>query len=266
MAQEMIRLSDGAQIAASVGGSGRDLLLVSGLGGTAAFWEPIAPLLHPHFRVIRFDQRGLGASARGTGAVTIARLAGDTLAVLEHFESREALLLGHSTGGAIVQELALRDASRAAGLILSATWGRPSRYMQELFRARLGLLATHPREYAAFGAFLGYTPDWLDANWPSYAALLDAAPTEAAKQAVVAERIAALLAFDRSAEISRIKLPTLIQGAEDDLIVPAFLQRELAGLMPGARLDMLACGGHFFPLTRSTQVVKALLDWQREYC
>src|SRR5215213_972425 len=80
-----LRLEDGAEIAVHVDGDGRDLLLVSGLGGTAAFWEPVvAPLRERGFRVIGFDQRGIGASTRGAGAVDIDRLAQDSLAVLEH--------------------------------------------------------------------------------------------------------------------------------------------------------------------------------------
>src|SRR5215208_2369090 len=107
MAATTLRLEDGAEI---VDGDGR--LLVSGLGGTAAFWEPVvAPLRERGFRVIRFDQRGIGASTRGTGAVDIDRLAQDSLAVLDHAGSASALLLGHSTGGVILQAMALADSS-----------------------------------------------------------------------------------------------------------------------------------------------------------
>lgn len=76
MAATTLRLEDGAEIAVQVDGDGRDLLLVTGLGGTAAFWEPVvAPLRERGFRVIRFDQRGIGASTGGSGAVDIDRLA-----------------------------------------------------------------------------------------------------------------------------------------------------------------------------------------------
>jgi len=261
MSTTSVPLPDGAELAVTVTGAGRDLVLASGLGGTAAFWEPAVPALASHFRVVRFDQRGIGRSSRGTEPVSIARLALDTLAVLEHLGSRDALLVGHSTGGVILQDLALRDAARVGGLVLSGTWARPNRYMAELFRSRGALLASMPREYAAMGALLGYTPEWLEANWPKYEAIVAAAPTSPAQQQIIAERIAALLAFDRSGEVGRISLPTLIQGAEDDLIVPAFLQRELAGLMPRASLRILPSGGHFFPVTRTSAFADAILSW-----
>jgi aminoacrylate hydrolase len=263
MSASFVTLSDGARLAVHTSGHGRDLVLVTGLGGTAAFWQPLAQILEPHFRITRFDQRGIGQSDRGTDDVDIARLASDTLAVLEHVDARNALVLGHSTGGVILQDLVLRKPERVAGLVLSGTWARPNRYMTELFRSRLQILHTAPEEYAAMGAFLGNPPDYLNANWATLENARKSAPKSPAQQKVVAERIAALLAFDRSSEIGSITLPTMIQGAEDDLIVPAFLQRELSGLMPRAQLAMLPSGGHFFPVSRSQECAEQLLTWSK---
>jgi aminoacrylate hydrolase len=243
-------LKDGAELAVHVDGEGPDLLLVTGLGGTAAFWDPVVAPLAEKFRVIRFDQRGIAGSTRGTGAVDIDRLAADSFAVLDHVGSRRALLLGHSTGGVILQAMALADPSRISGLVLSGSWLRPNRYMAELFRSRAAILRIAPQEYAAMVAFLGYPADWLDANWPRYEAMLAAAPMTQAQQDVVAERIDAIMAFDRSREVGAIRLPVLVQGAEDDLIVPAFLQREQARAFPAAEVHFFRTGGHFFPVTR----------------
>lgn len=261
MSTSTVTIADGARLAVTTSGNGRDLVLVAGLGGTAAFWNPVVPLLEPHFRVTRFDQRGIGASDRGTATVSIELLAQDTRAVLEHLDARNAVLLGHSTGGVILQELALRDASRVGGLVLSGTWAKPNRYMTELFRSRSVLLEKAPQEYAAMGAFVGYTPDWLEANWAKFEASVAAAPVSPVSQKIIGERIAALLAFDRSKDVGSISLPVLIQGAEDDLIVPAFLQRELAVLMPQAKLKILPSGGHFFPITRSAEFLEMLTSW-----
>jgi aminoacrylate hydrolase len=258
MASSRLRLKDGAELAVHVDGMGQDLLLITGLGGTAAFWDPVVAPLATRFRVIRFDQRGIGESTRGTAPVDIDRLAEDAFAVLDHVGSRAPLLLGHSTGGVILQSMALIDPSRIAGLVLSGSWIRPNRYMSELFRSRLAILRIAPREYAATVAFLGYPADWLAANWPRYEAMLAAAPMTPAQQEVVAERIEAILKFDRSGEIGAIRLPMLIQGAEDDLIVPAFLQREQARALPSAEVYMFRTGGHFFPVTRVEEFVGVL--------
>jgi aminoacrylate hydrolase len=258
MASDRARLEDGAELAIHVEGQGQDLLLVTGLGGSAAFWDPVVAPLAERFRVIRFDQRGIAQSTRGTAPVDIDRLAQDSFSVLDHVGSRGALLLGHSTGGVILQAMALIDPSRIAGLVLSGSWIRPNRYMSELFRSRLAILRVAPREYAAMVAFLGHPPDWLDGNWPRYEAMLAAAPATPEQQEVTAERIDAILKFDRSGEIGAIRPPMLIQGAEDDLIVPAFLQREQARALPSAELYMFRTGGHFFPVTRVEEFVGVL--------
>jgi aminoacrylate hydrolase len=264
MAGSNVKLEDGAEIAISIDGSGPDLLLVSGLGGTASFWNPVIPELAKTFRVIRLDQRGIGSSTRGTAPTSIDTLATDCFAVLEHVASSRALLLGHSTGGVILQSMALADESRIAGLVLSGTWARRNRYMGELFRSRAEILTAAPREYAGMVAFLGYPADWLNEHWALYQMMIESAPTSYEQQQVVGERIAAIMAFDRSAEIGGIRAPILIQGSEDDLIVPAFLSRELAELMPRAEIAMTPTGGHFFPVTRPEIFIDAVRAFARK--
>jgi aminoacrylate hydrolase len=61
---------------------------------------------------------------------------------------------------------------------------------------------------------------------------------------VVASRIDAIVAFDRTAELSRIKAPTLVLCAKDDFITPAYFSEELAQKIPGAQLVLLPRGGH----------------------
>jgi aminoacrylate hydrolase len=262
-----VKLADGAELSVHVDGSGPDILLVTGLGGTASYWEPTVAPLAKSFRVIRYDQRGIAASTRGTAPTTIDQLADDTFAVMDHVDSKRAVLLGHSTGGVILQSMALREhranateqsESRIAGLVLSGTWAKQNRYMKELFGSRAEILAVRPREYAAMVGFLAYTADWLNANWDKFEVMAAAAPMTPVQQTIVAERIAAIMAFDRSADVHRIKVPVLVQGAEDDLIVPAFLNRELAGLIKHAELQMLPTGGHMYPITRTETFVKSL--------
>ncbi len=263
MTVSRVKLTDGAELSVHVDGSGPDLMLVTGLGGTASYWDPVVAPLAKTFRLIRFDQRGINASTRGVAATTIEQLGLDGFAVLDSVGSKRATLLGHSTGGVILQSMALHDESRIAGLVLSGSWAKPNRYMAELFGSRAEILKVAPREYSAMVGFLAYTADWLNANWSSFDAMVAAAPFTAAQQVIVAERIRSILAFDRSEDVHRITVPTLVQGAEDDLIVPAFLNRELAGLMPHAKLQMFPTGGHMYPITRTDAFVTALTDFAK---
>jgi aminoacrylate hydrolase len=256
-----VRTEDGALLQATAEGEGQALLLVSGLGGTAGFWAESAATLARSFRVIRFDQRGIGASSRGEAACTIERLAQDCLAVLDAAGVDRAVLLGHSTGGCIGQSLARQAPGRLNGLILSATWLRPSHYMTALFGMRRGLLDENPQAYAATAALLAYPPAWLEANWGVYEAALAKVPSSQQARQVVRERIDALLSFDGVEHVASLAMPALVLGARDDVIVPAFLQEELAAAIRGAGKTMLDSGGHFFPVSRPDAFTATVAEW-----
>lgn len=259
MTTREVTTPDGAKLAVTQEGQGADILLVSGLGGAAGFWSPTVPALAAEFRVTRFDQRGIGASSRGTAACDIDRLAADCIAVMDAAGIARAVFVGHSTGGAIGQALGRIAPDRLRGLVLSATWLKPSRYMTALFEARRRILYLDPATYAATGAVLGYAPAWLEAHWAVFEAATAKPPITEQARLIVRERIDALLAFDGSASTPALACPTFVLGARDDAIVPAFLQEELAAVLPRERqLLMYEDGGHFFPITRTDDFVRDL--------
>ncbi len=253
-----VETPDGARLNARREGAGPALALVSGLGGTAGFWDGAAPALAREFEVIRFDQRGIAGSTLGTAAVDIAQLGRDVATVMDAAGIGRFSFLGHSTGGCIGQALAGMAPARIEKLILSATWGRKSRYMQALFGTRLGILETDPVAYAASSVLISYTPEWLEANWSAYETAVSKAPRSPEAQAVVRGRIRALMDFDGVDGLDLSAIPTLLLGAEDDMIVPAFLQRALAAATPGATLRLLPDGGHFYPVSRREDFLSAV--------
>ena len=132
----LLRLADGADLRVFEQGTGTPLLLISGLGGAAGYWAPCLPALTAQHRVIRLDQRGIGASTRGTAFCSIDQLADDCIAVMDHLAVQSAIIVGHSTGGCITQAIALRSPQHAKACVLTGTWAKPNRYMQELFKLR----------------------------------------------------------------------------------------------------------------------------------
>ncbi|MBB4003092.1 alpha/beta fold hydrolase [Aurantimonas endophytica] len=259
-----VSTADGASLKAGRSGAGPTVVLVSGLGGTAGFWTPVVAGLSQAYEVISFDQRGIGASSRGSATTTIGQLADDVLAVLDAADIESAMIVGHSTGGCIAQTLAAKAPDRVRKLCLSATWLRPSRYMTALFETRLRLLEQDPVAYTATATLISFAPAWLEENWSAYERAVAKAPRTEAERTVVAERIAALLAFDGSGSLPAISMPVSIIGAEDDMIVPAFLQRALAEALPAATLTLLPQGGHFFPVSRTEAFLAHLAGWAGE--
>lgn len=254
-----LRLPDGAVLSGSESGVGAALLLVSGLGGSAAFWQQIRQGL-PGFRCIAFDQRGIGASTRGSASVSVRQLAQDCLAVLDGLGVAQAHMVGHSTGGCILQELAFLAPDKPLSLVLGGTWAGPDAYMTALFHLRNEILQRSPACYERLGVLLSYAPEWLRQH-PEKLLAGSAGVWSEQKVTIVRERISALLAHDRRKDLPQLRQPCLVLGANDDQVVPAHLQRDLAGLLPDSRLVMLADGGHFFPVSRQQQYLAQLQEW-----
>lgn len=255
-----ITLRDGARLCARIAGRGQPVVLISGLGGLASFWDPAIASLGPEFQTVSFDQRGLGASERGEEETTIATLAEDTWELIGALGLPSPVLCGHSTGGAIAQDMALMRLGGSSRLVLSGTWCGPNRHMARVFEERLSLLATSPTEYPEKVARLGYPDSWLRDHQDILEAARANAPDEQTVP-VVRERIHALLAHDRRAEVADISVPVLVTGARDDRIVPVALQEELDSALPDATLKIFEDGGHFYPITRASDFASSLRDW-----
>ena len=259
--EHAVRLPDGAVLRVLDDGTGPALLLVSGLGGTANFWNPCVPAFAAHYRTLRLDQRGIAKSSRGSAPCTIDQLAQDCLAVLNACDVKTAIVVGHSTGGCIAQTMALLAPDRIQACVFSATWGKPSRHRKELFSMRREMLFRDPVGYACSSVFMGHDAHWLNNNWSVLENARANAPVTPEAQHIISERLDALIAFDRSAEVHRITVPKLVIGARDDLIVPSFLQEELATMLKHADLHVFEHGGHFFPVTRTDLFTSNVLTW-----
>lgn len=119
-------------------GAGDPLLLVQGLGYGRWGWEPLVEPLAERFRVITFDNRGIGESTVPDGPYSAAQMATDARAVLDAAEAEEAHVVGSSLGGMIAQELALTHPERVDHLVLIASHpGAPHGYPMPEVTVRL---------------------------------------------------------------------------------------------------------------------------------
>lgn len=242
-------------------GDGPPLLLIPGLGGRQSFWSALTPRLTPDFRVLSFDHPGCGESDAPDSDLSVADLADLAVALLDRLEVESARVVGHSMGGAIAQVLALDHPARVSSLVLSSTWARRDAYFERFFAQRRELLTSLGKEAYARAQTLAVLPPAYIAENPEESARFEqAAIAGAAPDPIVLARIAALLAFDRSAELARIDVPTLVFSCRDDLVVPPHMSRVLALRIPGAVLGEIPSGGHFAPLIAAEAYHEALRE------
>lgn len=256
---ERLALPDGGVLAYGVHGAGPPLLLVAGLGGVAAAWSAVVPELARHFTVVLHDHRGTGASSRCDRAYSIASIAEDVLRLMDHLALGQAAYVGHSTGGAVGQHLAVHAPERLTRAVLSATWARNCAYMRRLFAFRLEVLnRLGGAAYRRHGELVLTSPDWIAAQPEAAAAPNEETPLEIE---IIRRRIGAVLAHDMQEELGRIVCPTLILTAEDDAVVPAYHSMGLVAAIPGARLATLRDGGHLIQRSRARAFLETILPF-----
>lgn len=258
-------LSDGEHLHYNVQGSGPPLLLVSGLNGVGSFWDPHVAALSERFTVIRHDHRGTGRSSPSRIDYSVEQMADDVLQLMDHLGVERADLVGHSTGGAIGQTIALDTPERLNRLVLSATWTVADAYFRRLFAVRSAILKAMGAEtYVRSNALFMNPPDWLRDHAPEVERQEAQAIEGFPDPEIMLSRIGAILRFDRRASLAQITAPTLVIGARDDLVTPDYFSEELGRLIPGAKTVILPRGGHFFPVTEAEAFRHHVLDFLRQ--
>lgn len=223
------------------------VLFITGLGGKATFWNRQVSALADRFDCITYD---LGPRS------TAEALARDALELLDSRGIARCHIVGHSTGGAIAQVIASEHPERVDRLVLSGTWCSPTAPFSALFTLRKRVLSELGAEAAAvLGTLFAWPNDWLEAH-PEQLALFDAADTQP-----LLARMDAILAYDGSARLARIRAPTLVVCAQDDNLVPIAHSRRLASGIAGAKLKLLPYGGHFPQATATAQYNEVLMEF-----
>jgi 3-oxoadipate enol-lactonase len=250
MAEMRIPAPDGAELAVTVTGDGPALLLVPGLGATRVVFDPIAPLLTAAFRVVVYDQRGIGASELTPGPFTTEQLGDDAAAVLDGLGVERALVLGASFGGMVAQQLVVRHPERVRALFLAATGPGSSHLVREPDQAAsdalLGKGARTPEDAYRIACTVLYSRHFQE----EHADFIEQQVRDRARRPIAARAFQAQLAASRGhdawARLPSITSPTLVMHGSEDAVMPLVNAELLAQRISTAVLDIFDGAGHLF--------------------
>jgi len=247
---DRLELADATLALDRAGDRGPRVLLVQGTGCVGEGWRAQIDGLRADHRLAWFDNRGIGGSAPLRGEVTLARLADDCLAVLDHLGWERAHLVGHSLGGLIVQEAARRAPGRVQSLALLSTLRRGRDVMRMSARALwISLRMRVGSERARWLAFteMGLADRTRAALGPerALAMLRPAFCADFIDTPPIVRAQVAVLWRHKSADMAPLAaIPALIVTGAEDRIVDTRHSDDLAAGLPRARLVRLQGAGH----------------------
>jgi 3-oxoadipate enol-lactonase len=213
------------------------LLLLHALGADAGMWEPQMEDWSSRFRVIRCELRGHGSSLpAGVPELTIEMLARDALTVLEAAQIPRAHWCGISMGGMIAMWVAARHSERVARLVLCNT----SAYLppSSLWQSRLDTVRRDGMEAIAPAII----ERWFTPQFRAQAServervrsmLLKVDPGS------YAAACAAIRDMDQRADLTRIRVPTLVVCGDQDPATPLPHSQALCERIPGSQFELL---------------------------
>jgi 3-oxoadipate enol-lactonase len=221
------------------------VVLINGVSDDLEAWVfQVEELLPAGYRVLRFDNRGVGQSSKPAGPYSSRMMAADTKGLVDALGITNFHLLGISMGGTIAQEYAIAHGRDLRSLVLADTFAAPGPYCGRLFRswgqialqAGMKLLMREMSPWIFSTAFFEEHEDTL----AGYEAEMDQVrqPPEA-----FAAQLGALVDHDATDRLGQIDTPTLVLAADSDILIPPYLSRRLLDGLHNAEWASIS-GGH----------------------
>jgi len=226
------------------------LVFLHGIGGAARAWRAQLDFFGDRYRAIAWDMPGYGGSAP-LATVSIASLADALRDFLQQVGATKPILVGHSIGGMIVQQLLATNPDIAGAAVLAQTspaFGKPDGDWQKTFLdARLGPLDRGETMVSLAPTLVGeLVGDDPDTGGMDLARDCMSAVPEATYRATML----ALMGFDQRSALGNIAVPTLVLSGSKDRNAPAPMMAKMATYIPSAKYVELEGAGHLVNLER----------------
>jgi 3-oxoadipate enol-lactonase len=238
------------------------IVLINGLADDLETWVlQMDDLLGAGYRVLRFDNRGVGQTDKPEGPYTSRMLADDAKALVDELGLRDVHLMGVSMGGMIAQEYALNYGGDLRTLTLACTYAAPGPFCSRMFAMWHDMAPVNGVPFIMRDVTL-----WAF-TVPFFEEREDEAKEFEAEMAAMDMSVEAYLAqlhviqtHDTTGRLDRISTPTLVLAGEQDILIPVSLSKRLHEQIPGADWATTK-GGHACMWEHPGEFNRTYLEW-----
>lgn len=220
----------------TIQGSGDWLVLIGGYAsGNWQAWGGNIAEFAKSYKVLAFDNRGIGESDVPDYPYTTLMMARDTVGLMDQLGIERAHFFGKSLGGNIGQWVALEHPGRVRSLVATSTFAKPDMRRHNMVNWWMATAqgAGYEKLFPGLMTYF-YTAEYYDANIESI--------NRSVQNLIAAKRPIkgllhmgdSILTHDTWDRLGEIKTPTLLMGGEEDIITPPRHMQEMAKRMPNA--------------------------------
>jgi 3-oxoadipate enol-lactonase len=242
------------------------IVLINGLADDLETWVfQVEDFLAAGYRVLRFDNRGIGASSKPAGPYSSRMLADDAKALVDSLGITDFHLMGVSMGGMIAQEYALAYGADLRSATLGCTYAAPGPFCSRMFDMWAGMAPVLGIPYVMRDVTLwAFTVPFFEQRGEELAEFETAmAYMDQPLHAYLAQ-LAVIQQHDTTSRLGQIAVPTLVLAGEQDILIPVSLSRRLHEQISGAQWATTR-GGHACLWEYPAEFNRAFLEFTKQH-
>jgi 3-oxoadipate enol-lactonase len=221
---------DGRTVHYRLEGAGNEtIVLVNGLADDLETWAfQMDDFLAAGYRVLRFDNRGVGGTDKPAGPYSSRMLAGDAKNLVDHLGITDFHLMGVSMGGMIAQEYALAYGSDLRSVTFGCTYAAPGPFCSRMFAMWADLAPVVGVPFVMRDVTLwAFTVPFFEQRKAELAEFeVGMRYLDQPVHAYLAQ-LAVIQNHDTTARLGELTTPTLVLAGAEDILIPVALSRRL---------------------------------------
>lgn len=247
-------------------GKGEPIIFIAGFSADHTTWQEIIDLFKNHYQVILFDNRGAGQTDAPKGPYSIEQMANDVVLLCSNLNIKHAHFVGNSMGGYILQTLAFKYPELVKSAVISNSAMMTHCCFHFYVEAQLEFIKSNTPLTALIKASCSWAFSYRFLSQPGMFDRLLKWGIENPYPFTIdgyEAQYAALDIFDSRNWISKINVPTLVLGSDQDLIFNESIVKQLANQIPKAKYHGFSDCGHLPHLEHPQvyfNVIKTFLD------